>query len=278
MSSASAIATIQAFASRSGNAAFPNLGLSRALFAQALIDRIRLPNLMDQGSASLCGPAVFLFAVLRKNPNVFAKYVIDLYETGQGKIGGLVVSPGIDCRSYRPAATAIAAVDWVALASLRDSSNLFSDYQTHTNEAAGITLPGTLAGWFSAAGFSQVENRTNLVFDSDLLTLLKAGQLYTSGAYVCLFIGANLLSGQPSGDAFPDHWVALTSAVQIDGAPTTHLISLGEKLKYDNAVAGKPVSFNVYTWGDASRSVTKYRAGLKVKNLLSYFYGYVAAK
>jgi hypothetical protein len=59
-------------------------------------------------------------------------------------------------------------VDWVALASLRDSTNLFSDYQSHTNAAAGITLPGTLAGWFSASGFSQVENRTNLVFDSDL--------------------------------------------------------------------------------------------------------------
>src|SRR5688572_15142105 len=150
MSSASAIAAIQAFASRTGPAVFPNLGTSRALFAQALSDRVRLPALMDQGSASLCGPAVFLFAVLRKNPEVFAKYVIDLYETGHGKIGGLVVSPGIDCRNYRPVGTAIAAVDWVALASLRDSTNVFSDYESHTNEASGITLPGTLAGWFTA--------------------------------------------------------------------------------------------------------------------------------
>lgn len=180
--------------------------------------------------------------------------------------------------SSASAIAAIAAVDWVALASLRDSTNVFSDYESHTNEASGITLPGTLAGWFTAAGFSQVENRTNLVFDSDLLTLLKAGQLFTAGAHVCLFIGANLLNGKPSGDAFPDHWVSLTSAVQIDGGPTTHLISLGDKLKYDNIVHGKPVTFNVYTWGDASRPVTKYRAGLKVKNLLSYFYGYVAAK
>ena len=39
-------------------------GLSRSLFARALMDRINSPTMLDQGATSLCGPAVFLYNVL----------------------------------------------------------------------------------------------------------------------------------------------------------------------------------------------------------------------
>ena len=105
---------------------------------------------------------------LRREPEDFARYVIDLYETGRAKIGSLEVKPGADCRNYRVVADDVAAVDWVALASLRDGGNALLDYQSPSNEAAGITLPGTLASWFRAGDFRPVENKTNLFFDSDL--------------------------------------------------------------------------------------------------------------
>jgi hypothetical protein len=169
-------------------------------------------------------------------------------------------------------------VDWVALASLRDGANYFLDYQSPANQVAGITLPSTLAGWFSAANFSQVENRTNLVFDSDLQTLIKASQRYTSGSVVCLLIGANLLTGSTGGSLIPDHWVGLTSPVTIDGAATTHLASLGSTVNNDAKLAASQIRFDVFTWGDPNRSVQQRRANLTVATVVDYFYGFVAAK
>jgi hypothetical protein len=278
MSFGSAIAQIQKFAARSGGAAFPNLGLSRQLFAQALMDRVNSPTMLDQGSTSLCGPAVFLYNVLKRYPDDFAKYVIDLYEKGTAKIGTLEVKPGADCRNYRPVADDVAAVDWVALASLRDGCNALLDYQSPSNEAAGITLPASLASWFRAANFRQVENRTNLFFDSDLSTVVKASNLFSAGAVVCLLIGGNLLTGRPGGSTIPDHWVCLSSPVKVDGAPVAPLVTLGDKVNKDPKLAKATITFDLFTWGETSYPVHKRRPKLTVETFVDYFYGYVAAK
>jgi hypothetical protein len=278
MSFGSAIALVSQFASRTGDAAFPHLGLSRSLFARALMDRINSPTMLDQGATSLCGPAVFLYNVLKREPEDFAKYVIGLYETGVGRIGSLVVEPGSDCRNYRPVGGQVAAVDWVALAGLRDGANAVLDYDSASVQVGGITLPGTLAGWFSAANFSQVENKTNLFFDSDLSTLIKASQRYSSGSVVCLLIGANLLSGGAGDTLIPDHWVSLTSPVRVDGAATAQLASQGDKVNSDDTLAQAGIGFDVFTWGETSYPVNKRRAGLTVETCIDYFYGYVAAK
>jgi len=278
MSFGSAIALVQQFATRTGAGAFPNLGLSRSLFAQSLMDRINSPTMLDQGTTSLCGPAVFLFNVLRREPEDFAKYMIGLYETGRGRIGSLDVKPGVDCRNYRPLGSDVAAVDWVALASLRDGANKVLDYDSAAVQAGGITLPGTLAGWFSAANFGQVENKTNLFFDSDLSTLVKANQRFISGSVVCLFIGANLLTGQAGDTTIPDHWVSLSSPVRVDGASTAYLASQGDAVNDDDKLAKAGIGFDVFTWGETSYPVTKRRAGLTVETCIDYFYGYVAAK
>jgi len=278
MSFGSAIALVQKFAARSGGPAYPNLGLSRTLFAQALMDRINSPTMIDQGATSLCGPAVFLYNVLKREPEDFARYVTDLYETGRAKIGSLEVKPGADCRSYRVVAGDVAAVDWVALASLRDGGNALLDYQSPSNEAAGITMPGTLASWFRAANFRQVENRTNVFFDSDLSTLVKASNLFAAGSVVCLLIGANLLTGSPGGTTIPDHWVSLSSPVRVGGAPVGPLAPLGDKVNTDPKLAKAAVSFDVFSWGETSYPVTKRRSGLTVETCIDYFYGYVAAK
>jgi len=278
MSFGSAIALAQQFASRKGAAAFPNLGASRSQFAQALMERINSPTLLDQGATSLCGPAVFLYNVLKREPEDFAKYVIELYETGSGHIRTLKVKAGTDCRNYHPLGSQVAAVDWVALASLRDSSNSFLDYDSASVEAGGITMPGTLTGWFRAANFSQVQNKTNIFFDSDLSTLVKASQLFSSGFVVCLFIGANLLTGKVGDTIIPDHWVSLSSAVRVDGHTTSQLSSLGKKVNGDEKLSTAGIGFDVFTWGETSYPVRKKRADLTVGTCIDYFYGYVAAK
>ena len=279
MSFGTAVALAQKFASRTGPAAFPNLGISRSAFAFDLMNRLNSPSLLDQRVTSLCGPAVFLYNVLLKQPEMFARYVIDLYEKGQGTLGSLVVKPGGDCRNYRVVGSKIQPVDWVALASLRDSSNAVLDYDSPSVEAGGITLPSAVAAWFRAAGFTSVVNRTNLFFDSDLWTLLKADQARGAGAAVCLFIGANLLTGSEDGRAIPDHWVGLTSALRIDGTSTAALMARGEKsVSGDKKLSGTGISFDVFTWGDPGYPARRNRPKLDVATCVDYFYGYVSAK
>ncbi|MDR3213434.1 MAG: hypothetical protein LBT71_05900, partial [Azoarcus sp.] len=66
-----------------------------------------------------------MYCIARENPDAYGEYVLDLAMTGEGRIGNLVVKPGTDCRKAGPDAKNIAPVDWVALASLRDTSNSF---------------------------------------------------------------------------------------------------------------------------------------------------------
>ena len=172
MSFGSAIALAQQFATQTSPGAFPTLGISRRDFAHQLMDRVNSPSLIQQASSSLCGPAMFMFALIRRDPETYVRFVIDLYDRGVAQLGTMKIAPGSDCRNYTPAG-AIAAVDWVALAGLRDGSNALLDYDSVEVEAGGITFPMQMASWFRAAGF-KVENRTNLLFDKDLHTLSTA--------------------------------------------------------------------------------------------------------
>ena len=74
-------------------------------------------------------------------PHLYTQYVIDLYRTGEARIGDLHVKPSAGCRAYQSPRDKIHPVDWIALASLRDSENSFLDYSSANDTAAGITIP-----------------------------------------------------------------------------------------------------------------------------------------
>jgi hypothetical protein len=220
---------------------------------------------------------VFLYSVVSTMPESFARYAIGLYETGVGTIGNLVVKPRLACRTYQP--NGIQDVDWVVLASLRDSTNTLLPYDTTAVELGGVTFPGTVAEWFRGAGFAQVEDRTNLFFDGDLHTLLKADQRRGAGCSVCLFVGADLFrNGRSSGTMIPDHWVRLASPILVDGKPSSAHLVRGASINDDAPLAKAAISFDVFTWGSPHRSVTQMRRGLTVETCIDYFYGFVAAK
>jgi hypothetical protein len=279
MSAATAQALVTAFASRSGASMFPKLAVPRSNFARQLTDRVITPSKIKQGDSSLCGPASFLYCLARRNPDAYAQYVIDLYEKGEASIGTLTVKPGTDCRNYDPAG-AISEVDWVALASLRDSENTFLDYDSVTDAAAGITLPSGIAGWFGKAGFPSVQNRTNLVFDKNLSTLLAGYGQHCSGAFVCLFVGADILLGKSglTGKVPADHWVVLNSPMLIGGVPAITLLPKGDAVDDDENLMKARLEFDVYTWGSNGRAVDLTRNPLTVEEFLDYFYGFVSAK
>ena len=98
-------------------------------------------------------PSRVLFNIASTSPIQYARFAIELFEKGKSIIYRLVIEPGKDVRNYLPSPGDIAPVDWMTMASIRDSENWFFDYDTAEKEFAGITMPrraGPLvpSGWF----------------------------------------------------------------------------------------------------------------------------------
>jgi hypothetical protein len=182
---------------------------------------------------------------------VYAQYVAELYNTGKSTIGRLVVEPGSDCKAYKPSTSqGIHPVDWVALASLRDSENDFFDYDEPSDEVGGITMPGDLVDWFKDAGFSKDANITNVVFTKDEDTIKEVADRFNQQNSVCMFINANMLESPSARSWTPDHWVVVTSPVSIKN---------------------KRVSLSVFSWG------SNVKVDLPIDDFCRHFFGYISS-
>lgn len=229
--------------------------LPRASIARGLRERVTNPKSLDQNQASLCGPAAFLYCLLNCRPDLFATYVIDLYLTGEGRIGDLTITPSTGCLSFHSNPSKIADVDWVALASLRDSENLWFQYSSPNDTASGATAPYVLAKWFEKAGFPGVVNETNAYFSKGLPTLLTGNLQAFAGGHVCLLVNDNMLNDYQESSMFCNHWVVLQQLTSY---------------------ADDDIRFSVYTWGSI-RPVPPLGKKMSRDDLSGNFYGYVSA-
>ncbi len=245
------------FLKRSGVMHFKKL--NRYDVAVGMLMRIANPGLIRQGEASLCGPAALLYNIASSSPVMYIRYAIDLFEKGQAKLGRIHVKPGSDVKNYSPS---LSQVDWLTMASLRDSENWFFDYDSAGREVAGITLPGELADWFRKAGYRDVREDTNLsaAFTKGKSTIDEVNRLRSLDYCVCLFIGASMLEEKnqaKKGSIADRHWVVQRTRIEY---------------------AGDNVSFKVFTWGDGEYKVPEGSKRLSYDQFTQNFYGYVAAK
>lgn len=242
---------IEEFAKRPGNGKFPKI--SRAEVVTGLKERMAKPETVNQAVASLCGPACLAYVILKHLPEMYAAYIMSLYDTGSAKLGKLTVKPSDGCRSVNPTGK-VSAVDWVGLASLRDSENANWEYNSPDDQFAGITMPGGLEGWFKALGMTDIREETNLVFTKGTDNLKQAANLYAAGYSVCLFLWGSVITGKiPSVMSTPNHWAVLS--------------------RYPLFSSDDTISFQVFTWG-AHYVVPP----LKRQNFLKAYYGFVAGK
>jgi hypothetical protein len=249
-----ALSLVTAFAPGGHGRGFARI--NRADVVDGLRVRIQQPFKVDQSAASLCGPAAFFYCLLEEHPELYAQYVIDLYNAGEAYINGLHVKPSAGCRGYAPPPAKIHPVDWIALASLRDSENTLLDYSSADDTAAGITMPHSLANWFNKIGWRGVRNNTNVFFTKGRDEINECARDFNAGRRVCLFINMQML------DAFkfahhsvtPDHWVVLTKR------PT---------------IQNDLLSFGVYTWGDL-RDIPR-TGGYPLDGFYRNLYGYVSS-
>lgn len=230
---------------------------TRKEVAESALRRIEKPGRIDQGSGSLCGPASLLFVVTRDKPAQYAQFVVDLADRGRAKIGTLEIKAGKDLKLSRPDKNDVKYADWIALASIRDSENDLFDYQDPSDTAAGITMPEDLAQWYKKVGYKTTKNETNLYFNKDFDHALTASKLRKQGYKVALFIHSNMIGSKYKEDSTtPNHWVLLTSEIKV---------------------AGKNVSFTVYSWGNPRRKVPQ-TGNMTKDQMEDNYYGFVAAK
>ncbi|MFH1717988.1 MAG: hypothetical protein ABIF19_11590 [Planctomycetota bacterium] len=194
-----------------------------------MIELIKDPLLVQQGRLNLCGPAVFFYLLLQRDPVTFAKYVASLFTTGRGSLGGMTISPDDDLKSQTYAAAwGSPATDWMAMSALRDDQNLLMDYEgTPEENASAATSPAEIRSWLKATGlYSRVKNDANWVVTKNV-DHAKALSPDKKSKDVILLINAHILSGASANNkksdefilsAFPNHYVGLeTPVVERDG-------------------------------------------------------------
>lgn len=238
-------------------------------FISDLTARVKQPWLINQSAASLCGPAAFMYCIAKDAPNLYVKYVIDLYLSGKGSINNLHVEPSEDCRKgiISSGKSSIAFVDWIALASLRDSENSLFDYQSVTDQVGGITLPGILAKWFKLAGYCNVNSSASIVWSQGPKHLVDAAISYQNNKNVCLFVSGKSLNSPFAVKIFPSHWVVMSDHLAFGDSFHKDYSKKIEDLKKET------ISLPVYTWGSEKRKWNPQH--LSLDDFSSYYFGSV---
>ncbi|WP_151173582.1 hypothetical protein [Pseudoalteromonas ruthenica] len=251
-------------------------GGGHADFKRAVENRIKEPHKINQLAVNLCGPNAFFYCVAKKYPNHYAKYMIDLWSNGEAFLGNLHVRPSQACLDATLNG-AIAPVDWIALASLRDSSNSFFNFDEIDDATGGITYPGDMVQWFRATLFSSSENHTNIVRRANFENLRRAQQSYGANGSVCMLISSKVTSLGKKVNALPNHWVVLTSNITVDNKNILHIPASDYEL-----FADKKINLHVATWGLENGKVPLHsynrKRHLTLSDFMTYYYGFVVAK
>lgn len=285
-----ALVQIAQLRKKTGPFAFPNIGQKVVLDELEL--RVRNPYEINQQNSSLCGPASFFYALAKGNPMEYVKFAWSLYKTGEATLNNLKVKPSEATKKFKPVIGMfqIAAIDWLVLASLRDSENSNFRYDEPSDELAGITLPSEIESWFKRSNFRQIINKASIIGNGDVKNLLSAHTYQSQQYAVALLINMNILlpnSRKSLFATFPNHWVVLDSAVHVNGQVLTP--ALAKKLIDERSAAelypeqeeefDDTVELNVYSWGTKKLAI-KGRDPTKVylDEFLNNYYGFVAAK
>nr|WP_250368581.1 hypothetical protein [Klebsiella pneumoniae] len=132
-----------------------------------ILSRMNRSSFPNQGRTSLCGPASFFYCLQMDRPDVYKQAAIELWMQGKTKIGTLDITPGDGCKHpkgsfYFSGSERISGLDWITLASLRDSENSIMSYDDIDDEVAGITMWGKITEWFEKSGYVKIYTNVGL--------------------------------------------------------------------------------------------------------------------
>jgi hypothetical protein len=228
-----------------------------------LLLRLAYPGILRQGDANLCGPAAYLFTLLCDRPGMYVRFATELYERGAASLAGLSIEPSSDVRKNTPEAYKIAPVDWMTMASLRNSGDWFLKFDSTDGGLSGATTTSDIVWWLTKAGYSDIQQDTNLLrHQRDTSSMDKASELFSKGYRVILQIDSNMIEEgkqDTSGSVWVKdrHWIVLQSPIDRSGGN---------------------VKMTVFSWGNAKHEVPEKGTALSLDHFLENYFGYVAAK
>ena len=215
----------------------------------------------NQQETSLCGPAAFFYALLKDRPDLYTQAIIDLWETGETTIGQLHIKPSYGCRNPKnfsdtAAGDRISAIDWISLASLRDSENALLDYDSPSDQVSGITLPSKVESWFTKAGATVVFDNIQFRGHINQEKLLELLSYLSPQHHVTSLVCASMVEG--GAGVGKNHWIVW------EGAPQTQ----NGEIDQTTAPEEKIVDSQMFSWGYVSHQVTRsYTLGQLVKDI-----------
>lgn len=270
---------------------------SGPIFQRQIQERLQNPYHIRQGNTPLCGPAAFIYCIAKHFPEQYERYALELALYGKGRIGDLVIEPSNDCLNAKDGLLFdndgfnFSPVDWVTLASVRDSTNLFASMDGPGSNIAGMTFPGALEAWFEETGlFAQVEEHTSTIVSSSYANLLRANEKFKAGHCVCLLIQGSIIGNlggielgvnkfqketPKTAAAIPNHWVVQTTQMMIDQkrAPHPGTRPIEESIN-------SSLDFDLHSWGINGKSypVNNRINEMTPDKFTRYYHGFVSAR
>lgn len=235
-----------------------------------------------QGGTSLCGPAAFTYCLMMDRFDLYEQAVWDLRDTGKTRIGGLSISvsnEGIknpedyfyetkDKANNVSEHEVLPSVDWIFMASLRDSENVFSPYNSIKDDASAITLWSTIQKWFTSVGSKVNFKNINVtgLNQKDLCDLGNYVDNVNHSTHVVTLIGAEMMRESMAEINFPNHWIVWEGKVGADVTGT---------LKYEDIKpeTGKnyPADLMLFTWGKVNDGTLK--PNVTLGDFIKHLYG-----
>lgn len=231
-----------------------------------------------QRGTSLCGAAAFFYCLLKDQPSIYEQVAWDLWTYGNVQIGNLQIKPSNGCRYPEGIhQLGISGLDWITLASLRDTENSILSYKARTDFVfeglSGLTMVSAAKSWFEKVGAKCVFDNTMLWMPFGLnhakLKHLLDLNLYADkpNYHVVVLIGAGMLDGTEDRETgeYPspskEHWIVWEGKVtSLKGDEINESTPLTEKVK-----------LKAFSWGRVEENYL--RPGLTLGELLEYIFG-----
>ncbi len=246
-----ALEAIEEFAKSSAPSAWAFL--DKATIVADLRSRVNDPFQINQGGQPFCGPAAVLFELVRKQPLRYVRICQSLFETGYFQAASHWLSAPNELRQASRGDLRMSQVDWMVLATLRQSENLLFPVEPNAPDMirnlAGMTKSWEMRGWIKEIlGYRKSEYYHAYLMNDVSALNQAAAAIQAGGVAFALITAEGMLETNPPPIPFPSHWIALLGNV---------------------SVANNQVSFDIYTWSK------KLHLDLDLSSFKKYFWAAV---
>jgi hypothetical protein len=241
------------------------LQIDRQKIVDEIAARLRDPLIMNQRITTLCGPFAILVEWIRRDPVNFINSTKELLETGKFTCKtGRVIEAEDDLRQ-RPAQPAIAQVEWLLAATIRDDENLTEDVNDGTG-IEGATLMGAMSSWTEdILNLTATENGGVLSSTDEDEMMYLAETAIKAGGVAFLFVDPNMIKAGPADteeQMYFEHFQHFPRSPEIGRSAKVHSkddeydpINFHWVIYLDGLNFGKPphlsdvVAIRLWSWG-----------------------------